>query len=253
MCKCQVYAPGFDFNNFKNTPVYNLAKAVESDDTVDISKILHNNKENIDFADPTFGLSLLTLAVINNKNKSIRCLLSFGADPNLKSPINNSTPFLNACKYYFLLDSGVTYLSLLIQYGADVNAVQSQIFDNPGDAGGTYKFQQTALEYLCSFGTLDAVKILENNGADLNVYPKNGFESLITSADSNGQLDILKYFLIEKKVLIPDYCVLRHAGQPNEEKITLTQLLNERMLKMDDHQLQIKQEILDFLKVHGKE
>lgn len=250
MCKCQVYAPGFDFNNFKNTPVYDLAKAVESDDTVEISKILQNNKENIDFTDQTFGFSLLTLAVINNKNKSIRCLLNFGADPNLKSPIDNSTPFLNACEAYYDLDSGVTILSLLIQYGADVNAVHSQLLDN--QVGGTYKFQQTALGYLCSFGTLDAVKILVNNGADLNVYPKDGFESLITRASFNGQLDILKYFLIEKKFPIPDYCVLRHKGEPGEEKVTLTQLLNERMLKMDEHQLQIKQEILNFLKVHGK-
>ena len=212
MCKCQVYAPIFDFNIFKNTPVYDLAKAVESDDTVEISKILQDNKENIDFTDPTFGLSLLTLAATNNKNKSIRCLLIFGADPNLRSPIDNSTPFLNACKYYSVLDSGVTILSLLIQYGADVNAVHSQMFDNPGDAGGTYTIQRTALEYLCSFGTLDAVKILVNNGADLNAYPKNGFESLITRASFNGQLDILKYFLLEKKVPIPDYCVLRQKG-----------------------------------------
>ena len=42
---------------------------------------------------------------------------------------------------------------------------------------------------------MDAVKILVDNGADLNEYPKNGFESLITQANFNSQLDILKYFL----------------------------------------------------------
>lgn len=251
MCKCQVYAPGFDFNNFKNTPVYDLAKAVESDDTVKISKILLIDKKNIDFKDPKFGLSLLTLALINNKNNSVKKLLSSGANPNLISPVDNTTPFLSVCETYYDLNNGPAILSLLIQYGADVNSVQ--VTEVKNSAGQPYIYRMTALEFLCSSGTLEAVKILVDNGADLNVYPKNGFESLITQANFNSQLDILKYFLIEKKVPIPDYCVLRNEGTPDEEKITLTQLLNERMLKMDEHQLQIKQEILDFLKDNGKE
>ncbi len=251
MCKCQVYAPGYDFKNFKNTPAYDLAKAVEADDTVKISKILQTKKENIDFTDPKFGLSLLTLAVIDNKNKSISSLLNLGADPNLKSPIDNSTPFLNACKYYYDLDSGITILSLLIRYGADVNAVHIQILENPG--GGTYKFQQSAVEYLCSFGTLEAVKVLVDNGADLNAYPKNGEHSLAFSASINKELNILRYFLIDKNIPIPDYFAIRNAGQSDEEKTTITQVLNRRAFLMDEEQLKIRQEILDFVKAKGKE
>lgn len=243
LCKCQVYAPGFDFKNFKNTPVYDLAKAVEADDTVKISKILQSKKENIDFTDPKFGLSLLTLAVIDNKNKSIRSLLNLGADPNLRSPIDNSTPFLNACLGYYNLDSGIAVLSLLIKYGAEVNSVQIQ----------NYKFHRTALEYLCSFGTLEAVKILVDNGADLNAYPKNGEHSLAFSASINKELNILRYFLIDKNISIPDYFAIRNAGQSDEEKITITQVLNRRALLMDDEQIKIRQEILDFIKAKGKE
>ncbi|MGH2646044.1 MAG: hypothetical protein ACRDE8_00690, partial [Ginsengibacter sp.] len=68
----------------------------------------------------------------------------------------------------------------------------------------------------------------------------------------NTQLDILRYLLIDKKLPIPDYCVIRNEGSSKEKKITLRQLIYERREVKDFHQQKLENEILLFLKDHGQ-
>jgi len=251
MCKCQqIYSPGFDFSLFKNTSVDKLAKAVEEQDTLKIESLIKKGNLNTDYQEPKFGYSLLTLALHNNKEYSAKKLLDLKANPNIKSPRDNSTPFLIACRFALHIENIGYILSLLIEKGADVNSEQVEELQN--SAGEKIKHKKTALQYLCDFGNVSCIKLLVEKGAKLNIYPVNGEGSIITEATLNPRLDILRYLLIDKRVPIPDYCVVREEGTPHERKISLRNLINERKELQDADQQQVEQEILKFLDANGK-
>ena len=60
--------PGYKFELFSNSPVHELAKAVEIQDTTRIIKFVVKDSIPIDFKEPKFGQTLLTLAILNEKN-----------------------------------------------------------------------------------------------------------------------------------------------------------------------------------------
>jgi hypothetical protein len=78
---------------------------------------------------------LLTLAVVDNKPLASKMLLEFGANPNLRSPHDNLTPFLAACQYFGFKfenwrENWRETLALLIDYGANVNDSQTTVQHN---------------------------------------------------------------------------------------------------------------------------
>lgn len=246
----QFYAPGFDFALFDNTPGQDLARAVEKQDTQKIFQLVRVEKANINYREAKFDQSLLTLALFNGKYNSVAKLLELGADPNLVSTHENCTPFLSACEYFNHNSNMADILRLLIQYGANVNYVQFEKIKQP--SGSEVVLKRTALIYLCNYGTLDCVKLLIENGAKLDIYPKDGEHSIIYEASLNARFDILDYLLIEKKVPIPEYCVIQLPGTKKERKITLREIVENWKRLMDNHQKKLQSEILQFLKQNGK-
>jgi len=242
--------PGFDFALFRHTPVRELASAVEADDTARIRAAIAAAMGNIDYQEPKFGNSLLTLAVVDNKPLATKMLLEFGANPNLHSPQDDLTPFLAACEYldYNLKNWRENWrqvLALLIDHGANVNDSQTTVQHN-----GKYShtLTVTALEYVVRFGKVDVVELLLDKGARLDIYPKNGPSSILVLAAYN--LDVLRYLLVEKGVSIPDYAVIREEGTVNEKKLSLEQLLVEDSVGENSHRREQYNEILTFLDKH---
>jgi len=244
LSSCQQYMPGFDFNLFKNSPVNRLSKAVENEDTARISELILKDNFILDYQEPKFGKSLLSLAVINNKHLAAKRLLELNADPNLRSPLDNSSPFLDACSNCTDLENSAKSLCMLIEYGADVNSIQ--IDSSHDQFGKENKLKRTALEIVCFYGNIECVKALVENGADLSVYPNNN-RSIITTAFLGDNLDIVKYLLIKKNVPVPDYCLIRQSGGKYERKMTLTDLLNEHEYLNQPHNQRLKRELLQFL------
>jgi Ankyrin repeats (3 copies) len=243
------YGPGFDFNLFRNTPVWDLGVAVEADDTAGVRMRVHAAKGNIDFQDPKFGNSLLTLAVVNNKGLAAKVLLDSGADPNLRSRKYDLTPFLAACRYGNMDTNNLEILSVLVKHGADVNSKQIQVYEN----GGVMDIAtRTALEFSIKFGTLETVKLLIENGANLDIYPKDGPGSLLYMATIARRYNILRFLLIEKRIAIPDYVVIRESSKVGKEKISLRQIIVEKGVAMDPTQEKLREEILEYLSAHGK-
>jgi len=252
LSSCQEHSrinPGYDFELFKGTPAYYLAKAVENEDTAGILKFVIKDSIPVDYQETKFGNTLLTLAIVNNKNLSSIKLLDLGANPNTRS-YDNSSPFLQACFSAPNLINTRETLLMLIKHGADVNSIQ---FDTTNDQFGKKKnFSTTALRIACIYGNLESVRVLVENGARLDAYPKNE-GAIISTAVLSGNLIVIKYLMIEKKAPIPDYCVIREPGRKNEKKMTITDLLNENDYKGAPDKQKLKQEILDFLKSLGKE
>ena len=250
LAACQTdYAPGFNFELFKNTPAIRLARAVEKDDTAAITKVMAETSISVDYEESKFGHTLLLLAVINNKELAVDKLLDMGADPN-KRAFDDSSPLISACAHESNLKNPRKLLLLLIKYGADVNAVQvDTTYDQFGKRKNT---RMTPLRALCVGGSLESVKVLVENGANLNAYEKNE-HAILSTAVLSGKLDIVKYLMIDKKAPIPGYVIIRQPGTKGERKMTITDLLNEDEYKENSSKENLKQEILAYLKEQGKE
>jgi ankyrin repeat protein len=250
-CQCQTkgYLPGFDFSLFRNTPAALLARAVESEDTASIHKYVLANTSLLNYQEEKFGNSLLALAVVNNKKLSVSSLLDLGADPNLINRYGKS-PFLCACAYQIELENPKEMLLKLLSHGADVNSTAT---DTTTDESGRRKNRPaTALQLLCSFGTLETVKILVEHGASLVNYGKND-SAILSKATIAGNLEILKYLMIDKKAPIPDYVVIRQPGTRNARKMTITDILTESNFAAGAQNTEyLVPEILAYLKQQGK-
>jgi ankyrin repeat protein len=247
-CQINDYAPGYDFSLFRNTPVYELANAVENQDTIEIQKLVKNNFLNVDYREPKFGNTLLLLAIVNNKNLSASKLLNLGSNPNLRT-FNGKSPFLAACFGAREIKEPRKILQMLINHGADVNSVQvDTTFDQ---FGKRQDFQASALMLACSYGNLESVKVLVENGASLTSYGNNE-DAILSNALTSRNLDIVKYLMINKHAPIPDYCVLREPGTREEKKLTMTDLLNEVDYTENKEKQKLKLEIIDYLRNKGK-
>jgi ankyrin repeat protein len=251
-CKSQSYpryGPGYDFKLFRNTPVRELADAVESDDPVRVRAAVHAEKAYLDFQEPKFGSTLLKLTVLNKKVFAAKVLLDSGANPNLRSPKNGSTPFLIACRFAAWNPKVLQILDEMVRHGADVNDREIRVDTTNGSVD---TMTTTALQHTVQSGKLAAVKLLIDNGAKLDAQPKKGVGSLLFLASAATQLDILRYLLIEKKIPVPEYLFIRNEGDPNAKEMTLRQLLMERAPDNDPVEVKELKEILAYLKSKGR-
>src|SRR5437867_4309854 len=159
LCSCGTrnYLPGFDFKLFKDTPVWELAKAVEKEDVQRIETILKDTAIKVDFHEPKFGNTLLMLAIANNKKQSIQKLLEGGANPNEKDHYDNATPLIYACDNYSE-DCDSTILKWLIHYHGEVNSIQS--IDRIENTGAHSFVKNTALMIAAKNNCLGIVKVL---------------------------------------------------------------------------------------------
>lgn len=61
---------GNDYRLFKNTPVWELAQAVQNDNIKKIKEIVSKQDINLDYQEPRFGSTLLMLSIMNEQFKS---------------------------------------------------------------------------------------------------------------------------------------------------------------------------------------
>ena len=74
---------GRSIENFKNTPVYEFAQAIDDDDVDRLKCLLENKPSDVDinYISKPWNMTLMEWALINNKQNSLECLLKYGANP----------------------------------------------------------------------------------------------------------------------------------------------------------------------------
>jgi ankyrin repeat protein len=229
--------PGFDFDLFSNSPLKDLAYAVKQQDTLEIERIAKNGNINVDYQEKKFGHTLLMLAVANNLKISTKKLLELGASPNLIDQYNGESALMISCTS-----------ELLVKYGGDVNAVQQL------KRKGFY-INQTVLMIAVSDPQFEPCnsrfRYLVENGADINAITLDSTSCAVNFALMVNNLEAVRYLLIEKGAEIPKYALIRFQGLPDEENVTIIQLLGEQDYSDDPYRDKIKKELIAYLKSKG--
>jgi ankyrin repeat protein len=241
--------PGFDFKNFEGTPVQNLAKLVESQDTQKMTKLLQDGQiTDIDYREPKHGLNLLVLSIVNKRPKSMKWLLEHGANPNLLNLRKEQSAMHWASGEMGCLDT--FYLKLLIQHGGDVNSIKK--IDTTYSSGARTYLIETPLSIAAGFGCMNTVAFLLNNGADPNQGTLEE-ETAVTDALIQDRLDIALYIMKHPKTKLKKYFFTRYVSTSNSEleNITIRQFLMEENYEKEPEKNKLKQEILKFLETKG--
>lgn len=232
---------GNDYRLFQNTSAWELAKAVEDQDTVKIEEILNNKKINIDFQETKFGSTLLMLSIINNQYQSAKILLEMGANPNVADSYRGETAVVNAAS-----NDDPQYLELVLKYKGNPNAVENAPFKEDD------QIRQTAL--LAAINLLDPnsfkkVKLLVEAGADINYCKKSpGVITKLPLAEAitADKMDVVLYLLQNGA----DYKNVIYTRIDNEQ-VFILEALRQCIIDLKSEQYKSKLEVIKFLKEKG--
>ena len=182
---------GDDFRLYKHTPAWSLAKAVEDEDTTEISKQVLQMHISVDYRDPEYKQTLLMLATRTNKIESVKKLLELGANPNAH---NDSTKYfgqsavLLACRF---TRPSSKILALLLKYGGNPNSTACGVQEN--GLGEIVPIRDFALS-AAVFSSFEKVKLLVDAGANIN-YATSTENCAIENCMIFDRMDIMLYLL----------------------------------------------------------
>ncbi len=259
--------PGFRFSNFEKTELEELAKAVKDDNGGKVKELIIQNKLNVDFKEPKYQQTLLTLSIVNQKKNAFIELLNAGANPNeLLGESKDSTPFMTAIEYQENCE--LFYIESLLKFKADVN--KEIVLEDPNMLN-LYNFPLLAAILNSDDNgneCVDTVKFLVDNGANINYCSTiylSYCEGVIARCLTHTSLENLKYFVIEKKISLPKKVYATGQINPKTMKVySLSEALNSEDFQYQDFtdeqigfidkskSRKLKKEILDYLKKTGQ-
>lgn len=245
---------------YLNTPIENLANALNREDTVVIKNIIEENKEFLDFPN-SFGdefkelLPIISWTIKNNKYVSFKTLLELGANVDIKSN-SGFTPLIIACQsdYNSKEPNSLTFVMDLVDNGADINYVRNGYYKTTNDGEKFYR-STSPLNAAIQRRNIDLVKYLFHKGVNLDTIlsepsmdnkPVWKFNALM-SAISRKDMQMAKFLLIDGKadynwVLGYDY---------SDRTLNISYFLRRCYFLKDSEKLNQKKQILDYLVTKG--
>lgn len=170
---------------FQNTPIWELAKAVQDCNTKEIVRQVRKCKVSVNAKDPTFGETLLMMAVYDKNPGVVETLLSLGADPNMYEDSINTAGHNAVTLVCDGHGASEKILDILLKNGGNPNSIACCYLSD--------KTRRTALELASSSGSLKCVKLLVEAGADVNFYDQN--EDAIFCSAIHRNMNVLLYLL----------------------------------------------------------
>jgi ankyrin repeat protein len=235
----------FDYRLFKNTSLWELAQAVEGQDTLGIVRIVKETRPDINYQEPKYGNTLLMLTILNDHYYSAKTLLDLNANPNINNTYDGSTPLIEASEIDDLGTDNAVFIKLLLSRGADPNLAEagSRLSDNA--------IRKTALLSACSDlshspSPEQKVKALVEAGANINYEDDFGHFPL-GQALINKHYDVVLY-LLEKGANYKKMIIDRSKFQNNGEKLYISNVLREHLFPLESEEHKMKMKIVSFLK-----
>lgn len=241
MSSCsQELGPGYKFELFDNTPCKQLAEAVKNEDTEQINQILKYKKADINFQEPKYHNTLLSLAVSNGKLQSVKLLLKYNADLNL---INSDgfAPIHDATNFISLRKNVSEILELLLQHGANPNMIA-----NSSIAFGT---SNKYVPLMGAVENLKCTKMLLKYGANLYFKVGNNYPvwtaMFVLDKPESEHIFVSHYLIVQKHLDIPDPIFFTI---PNNKPKGVFDLLSNLDVSYDAKKAKAKAEIISYLK-----
>lgn len=250
-CTSQTYYIN-DINLYKNTPIWDLAKAVDKEDENAINNYLKENPKAVLFPKGYDILfqdepSLLIWTLANSKYKSFSILLEKGSDPNFLTE-SKTSPLMFAVDFepHGQL-TNINHIKALIEKGANPNYVRQGYINNERN---TIR-GESPLTIACNTGDLEAVKLLIESGAnyDTIIYTPQGGDkhfyqtSSLKASFMFNRAKVLKYLIIDKNIEIPSSFGIRENG----DNLDINYYLRKLIFKVDSPEYLIKMEIIEHL------
>ncbi|HTI59096.1 ankyrin repeat domain-containing protein [Mucilaginibacter sp.] len=237
---------GNDYRLFKGTPAWELAKAVQNEDTVKIKQEVSKNRNLLSFTEPKFGQPLLSLAVQHSSYNSVKTLLELGADPNMQSTYSGASAVTEACELglggFTHEGADSRFLQLVLKYGGNPN------IEGHSKAGSAYGPRRTKspLSIASQEGNLNYVKILVDAGANVNYNDEYGSSPLSLAAEFGLNPDVVIY-LIGKGA---DYKRVFYKTAEGEKKY-ITDEMRTWLYDLGSEEYKKKMQLVEFLKKNG--
>jgi ankyrin repeat protein len=236
--------PDYDYRLFKATPVWNLAQAVEKQDSLEIKRIVREENVDVDYQEPKFGNTLLILSVINQQLISAETLLKVNADPNKHNTYDGSTALIEAAEITEGADDNTAFIMLLLAHGADPNQAET------GDRKPGNTLRKSPLLSACSdlqgSSPIGKVKALVEAGANVN-YEDEFNHFPLGQAVMNKQYAVVLY-LLQKGANHEKMIIDRSKFQNNGKKLYIADVLREHLFPLGSEEHNAKMEVVTFLK-----
>ncbi|WP_411823789.1 ankyrin repeat domain-containing protein [Leptospira sp. 'Mane'] len=233
---------GYDFRLFRGTPVWELTKAAVIQDTEKMKKIVQENQLNVDFQEPKFGETLLSLEVKNERYDSSKTLLELGADPNKQGNTLSEgySPMIFAASA-----KDTRLLKLLLAHGGNPNI----------EAKG--KISSGAITYTplldaSKRGRLENIKLLIDAGANIHFKNELGATPL-KEALTQDYMDVVLYLLengIDYKHQL-DTASGKNYNTKEDYPLYIADELRFKIFPLDSERYKQKMKVVSFLKKNG--
>lgn len=189
---------------FKDTPAWDLAKAVDKENLSKIKRIIEKDSTLLDYQEPRYGMTVLMRAIATEKYNSTKALLQLGANPNSKaySGLTVLSYAVSFSWYDRRANQNPRFVKLLLEYGADPNVPYPT---RTVEAVG-YTIQYWYSPLMDATG-IEKAKLLVEYGADIN-YKTELHETAAIVALRMGSIfgrdEVAYYLIVEKKAKITD-------------------------------------------------
>jgi ankyrin repeat protein len=250
---CKQEKPAFRFSNFNNTKAEKIAKAIKGNDTISIDREIKIKQVDINFKDKKYEISLLTLALANNKKEAFNKLLELGANPNIENsycvgPLNTAIRYNINCDVYFI--------KKLLNYGANISPeffkkCNSYFAYDPIVETIMYHYEEDKID--CQFKILKLLTSKLNDSSLLFKYNDsiNYRQNIIHKClSTHRNISALKYLIIDLKFEFPEKVFIDGTVLPNSNGFkSLKEILQDKafVFEHSPYREKAKQEILEYL------
>lgn len=187
---------GNDYLLFRDTPVWELAKAVSDEDLDEIEKLVKSGKYDINFKELKYGKTLLMLTTLNEQFKSFKKLLELGANPNIHDNYDGSSAMINAAAINGDKDDNTKFLRLLVKFNGNVNDVEEGKRRNDNLSRMTpLMVASSCINRMVS--PLKKVEFLVEEGANVN-YRSEFNQTALGQALLHDNYDVVVYLLTHR-------------------------------------------------------
>ncbi|MBP5402884.1 MAG: ankyrin repeat domain-containing protein [Treponema sp.] len=237
---------------FKDTPVFELAKAVMNQDTKKIRRIGIQNSELLYTEDSEYHYSVLHFAIYLQKYKSAEALLDIGMSANVQSSSSGQTPLYIAA-FYSEID--IKFMKLLVEHGADPDLGIKPAGKSLQAEGATPLMQLPTMHIPSQKTNMEKAEyLIETGKADINKSDIDG-NTAANEALQVQDVKMAEYFIVNLKADVtkpyysPDSVVLK--GEEKSMHYPVNLLRNWWIYPLDSEEYKIKMEIVKEFERQG--